>query len=80
MPEKTEENNNKEHKRSTPRSYFSSWDHKQVIIYLVKNKLIGKLHTNLYNKFFCELELKGGHRILISKGSILYITELDTEL
>lgn len=56
------------------KSYILRYNHKPVIITLLNGeKIKGKLHTDLYNKFDVLVEVKQGKKNLIPKHSILFI-------
>jgi len=64
-------------KKKKPKGYFERFNHKEVVITLITGqKLMGKLHTNTYNKYDVLLEFNG-RRILIPKHSILYLAEVE---
>lgn len=80
IPLNSDKKNNNIDDKGNPIYFFNSWNDKQVVIRLRdKQKLIGKLICNKFNKYYCLLEMKNG-TALIHKGSIIFMTELDTEL
>ncbi len=64
-------------KKRKAKGYFERFNHLEVCITLITGeKMIGKLHTNTYNKYDVLLEFNG-RRILIPKHSISYLAEVE---